>query len=119
MRVTNGSPIPILLHFEPTAEPPESASPAPSAGNRATMAYSPAKKSAVSRVIVTLKAAFDAWKLRSLEDLDVAYMYLDAIVLKVRSAKKVVSMPVLVAICALASGEKQLVSLEAGSRLLS
>lgn len=73
----------------------------------------PLSKSAVSRVIVTLKGAFDAWKRRSLADLDVAYVYLDAIALKVRSAKKVVSMPVLVAVCVLANGEKQLVSLEA------
>jgi putative transposase len=73
----------------------------------------PLSKSAVSRVIVTLKAAFDAWKKRSLDDLDVVYMYLDATVLKVRSAKKVVSMPVLVAVVVLANGEKQLVSLEA------
>lgn len=73
----------------------------------------PLSKSAVSRVIVTLKGAFDAWKQRTLEGLDVAYLYLDAIVLKVRSAKKVVSMPVLVAVAVLASGEKQLVSLEA------
>ncbi|MGH7294290.1 MAG: transposase [Polyangiaceae bacterium] len=48
----------------------------------------------MSRVIVTVKGAFDAWKRRSLTELDVVYMYLDAIVLKVRSAKKVVSMVV-------------------------
>lgn len=48
----------------------------------------PLSKSAVSRVIVTLKGAFDAWKSRSLEQLDAAYVYLDAIMLKVRSAKK-------------------------------
>lgn len=73
----------------------------------------PLSKSAVSRVIGTLKAAFDAWRQRSLEDLDVAYLYLDAIALKVRSARKVVSMPVLVAVAVLTNGEKQLLSLEA------
>jgi transposase-like protein len=73
----------------------------------------PLSKSAVSRVIVTLKGAFDEWKKRPLDGLDVVYMYLDAIVLKVRSAKKVVSMPVLVAVVVLANGEKQLASLEA------
>jgi transposase-like protein len=73
----------------------------------------PLSKSAVSRVIVTLKGAFDAWKVRSLEQLDVAYVYLDAIVLKVRSAKKVVGMPVLVALAVLTNGEKQLLSMEA------
>jgi putative transposase len=64
-------------------------------------------------VIVTLKGAFDDWKRRSLADLDVAYVYLDAIALKIRSAKKVVSMPVLVAVVVLTNGEKQLLSLEA------
>lgn len=73
----------------------------------------PLSKSAVSRVIVTLKGAFDAWKSRSLEPLDAAYVYLDAIMLKVRSAKKVVSMPVLVALAVLTNGEKQLLSMEA------
>lgn len=73
----------------------------------------PLSKSAVSRVIVTLKGAFDAWKVRPLGELQVAYLYLDAIALKIRSAKKVVSMPVLVAIAVLTNGEKQLVSLEA------
>jgi len=72
----------------------------------------PLSKSAVSRVIVTLKSAFDAWRKRSLASLDVIYMYLDAIVLKIRSAKKVVSMPVLASVAVLGSGEKQLISLE-------
>ncbi|CAN5197970.1 IS256-like element IS1553 family transposase [soil metagenome] len=73
----------------------------------------PLSKSAVSRVIVTLKDAFDEWKKRPLGGLNVVYMYLDAIVLKVRSAKKVVGMPILVAVAVLANGDKQLVSLEA------
>jgi transposase-like protein len=72
----------------------------------------PLSKSAVSRVIVTLKSAFDAWRKRSLANLDVVYMYLDGIALKIRSAKKVVSMPVLATVAVLKSGEKQLVSLE-------
>lgn len=75
----------------------------------------PLSKSAVSRVIVTLKGAFEAWKRRPLAEIDVTYVYLDAIVLKIRSAKKVVGMPVLVAVAVLANGEKQLLSLEACS----
>jgi putative transposase len=75
----------------------------------------PLSKSAVSRVIITLKAAFDEWRKRSLVGLDVAYVYLDAIALKIRSGRKVVSMPVLVAVVVLTNGEKQLVSLEACS----
>jgi transposase-like protein len=75
----------------------------------------PLSKSAVSRVIVTLKAAFDAWKKRPLDALDVSYIYLDAIALKIRSGRKVVSMPVLAAVVVLTNGDKQLVSLEACS----
>lgn len=75
--------------------------------------HAPLSKSAVSRVIVTLKAAFDEWKRRPLDGLDVAYIYLDAIALKIRSARKVVSMPILVAVAVLTNGEKQLLSLEA------
>lgn len=75
----------------------------------------PLSKSAISRVIVTLKAAFDAWKKRPLDALDISYVYLDAIALKVRSGRKVVSMPVLVAVVVLTNGDKQLVSLEACS----
>jgi len=73
----------------------------------------PLSKSAVSRVTATLKTAFEEWRNRRLEDLDVAYLYLDAIALKVRIARKVVSMPVLAAVAVLTTGEKQLVSLEA------
>jgi transposase-like protein len=53
----------------------------------------PLSKGAVSRVIVTLKAAFDEWKKRPLDGLDVVYMYLDTILLMVRSARKVQGEP--------------------------
>ena len=72
----------------------------------------PLSKSAVSRVVQTLKAELDAWSKRRLEELDVAYLYLDAIALRVRQAKRVVSTPVLVAVAVLTDGQKQLVSLE-------
>jgi transposase-like protein len=55
----------------------------------------PLSKSAVSRVIATLKVGLDAWRTRSLADLDVVYVYLDGFALRVRSAGKVVSVPVL------------------------
>jgi transposase-like protein len=35
----------------------------------------PLSKSAVSRVIVTLKAAFDEWQQRPLDGLDIEYIY--------------------------------------------
>src|SRR2546422_8168621 len=41
-----------------------------------------------------------------------SYLYLDAIALRVRSAGKVTSVPVLAAVAVLADGQKQLVSLE-------
>ena len=72
----------------------------------------PLSKSAVSRVVQTLKAELDAWSKRRLDELDVAYLYLDAIALRVRQAKRVVSTPVLVAVAVLADGQKQLILLE-------
>jgi transposase-like protein len=52
-------------------------------------------KSAVSRIIVTLKDGLEASRTRSLTDLDVIYVYLDGFAVRVRSAGKVVSVPVL------------------------
>lgn len=72
----------------------------------------PLSKSAVSRVVATLKSAFTAWRARSLAELDVVFVYLDAFALKVRTAGKVTSMPVLGAVAVLADGRKQLLSLE-------
>jgi mutator family transposase len=69
-------------------------------------------KSAVSRVVGTLKSELATWEKRSLADLDVAFLYLDAIALRVRMDKRVTSVPVLVALAVLADGQKQLVALE-------
>jgi putative transposase len=79
---------------------------------RPLLKAAPLSKSAVSRVVSTLKGSLDAWRSRSLEELEVVYLYLDAIALRVRSAGKVVSSPVLVAVAVLADGQKQLLSLE-------
>ena len=46
----------------------------------------PLSKSAVSRVVGTLKAELEAWRTRSLAELDILGMYLDALALWVRSA---------------------------------
>jgi putative transposase len=72
----------------------------------------PLSKSAVSRVIATLKDGLEAWRTRSLADLDTIYVYLDGFALRVRSAGKVVSVPVLGVIGVLADGGKQLLALE-------
>jgi len=72
----------------------------------------PLSRSAVSRIVATLKEALDAWMRRPLAGLEVLFLYLDAIALRVRSAGKVVSLPVLGVVAVLADGQKQLVALE-------
>jgi putative transposase len=72
----------------------------------------PLSKSAVSRVIATLKDGLEAWRTRSLSDLDVIYVYLDGFALRVRTAGKVVSVPVLGVVGVLVDGDKQLLALE-------
>jgi transposase-like protein len=46
-------------------------------------------------VIATLKGGLETWRTRSLDDLEVIYMYLDAFALRVRGGGKVASVPVL------------------------
>ena len=53
----------------------------------------PLSKSAVSRIVGTLKAELEAWRTLSLAELDVFGLYLDAIALRVRSSGKVTSIP--------------------------
>src|SRR5438876_2992443 len=72
----------------------------------------PLSKSAVSRVVATLKDGLEAWRTRSLTDLDVIYVYLDGFALRVRSGGKVVSVPVLGVVGVLVDGGKQLLALE-------
>src|SRR6266566_746985 len=72
----------------------------------------PLSKSAVSRVIATLKDGLEVWRTRSLSDLDIIYIYLDGFALRVRSGGKVVNVPVLGVVGVLADGDKQLLALE-------
>ena len=72
----------------------------------------PLSKSAVSRVVTTLKEGLEAWRVRSLTDLDVLYVYLDGVALRVRSGGKVVSAPVLGVVGVLPDGRKQLLALD-------
>src|SRR5437867_8873518 len=72
----------------------------------------PLSKSAVSRVVATLKDGLEAWRTRSLAELDVIYVYLDGFALRVRSAGKVVSVPVLGVVGVLPDGHKQLLALD-------
>ena len=72
----------------------------------------PLSSSAVSRIVATLKASLDAWLTQPLAEREVVYAYLDALVLRVRSAGKVVSAPVLAVIGVLTDGQKHLLTLE-------
>jgi len=76
------------------------------------MKAAPLSKSAVSRVIVTLKDGLEAWRPRSLADLDIIYVYLDGFALRVRSAGRVVSAPVLGVVGVFPDGHKHLLVLE-------
>src|SRR5262249_23676381 len=72
----------------------------------------PLSKSAVSRIVGTLKAELAAWRTRSLAGLDVLGPDLHALALRVGSAGKVVSVPVLGVVAVLTDGQKQLLALE-------
>ena len=79
---------------------------------RPLLKNAPLSKSAVSRIVTTLRGEWETWRAQSLADLNVVYLYLDAIALKVRSAGRVTGLPVLAAVAVLADGTKRLVSLE-------
>ena len=67
-------------------------------------------KSAVSRVVSRLKERFEEWQSRELSDDNYAIVFLDGFHLKVRMAKRVVSVPVLAALGVAPDGKKQLLS---------
>jgi transposase-like protein len=72
----------------------------------------PLSKSAVSRIVATLKDGLTAWTARPLAEVELVYLYLDAVCMRVRSAGKVASVPVLTAVAVLADGRKELLALE-------
>ena len=69
-------------------------------------------KSAVSRVAARLKAQFAQWSERDLWEERYAILFLDGFHLKVRMARRVVSVPVLAALGVAADGSKRLVALQ-------
>ena len=73
---------------------------------------SPLSKSAISRLVGRLEALFSQWRSRSLASEAVVVMYLDAIALRVRIAKKVISVPVLVGLGVKGDGHKMILDLE-------
>jgi putative transposase len=68
-------------------------------------------KSAVSRVVARLKELFAQWSQRDLSSEGCAVLFLDGFHLKVRLARRVVSVPVLAVLGVREEGEKQLLSL--------
>jgi len=68
-------------------------------------------RSAVSRLFRRLQAHFEVWRGRDLSKEDFAILVLDAIVLPVRLARRVVRVPVQVVVGVRASGEKELLEL--------
>ena len=73
---------------------------------------SPLSKSAISRLVGRLEALFSQWRSRSLASEAVVVMYLDAIALRVRIAKKVISVPVLVVFGFKEDGQEVIMDLE-------
>jgi len=69
-------------------------------------------KSAVSRIVGRLKELFAEWRQRDLSGERYAILFLDAIYLKVRMARRVISVPVLAALGVQEDGQKVLVALE-------
>lgn len=73
----------------------------------------PLSKSAVSRLVGTVKEFFDTWRTRSVKAERLAYLYLDAIWVPMRVAGRVSRLPVLVALGVRVTGHKVLLALTA------
>jgi putative transposase len=68
-------------------------------------------KSAISRIVQGLKAQLEAWRVRTLADLDLVALYLDGFHLRVRLGGRVSPVPVLAVLGVQRSGQKVLVHL--------
>ena len=68
-------------------------------------------KSAISRIVQGLKAQLEAWRARTLADLDLVALYLDGFHLRVRLGGRVSPVPVLAVLGVPRSGQKVLVHL--------
>jgi putative transposase len=73
-------------------------------------------KSAISRVVGRLRGMFTSWSARDLTEERYPVLYLDGMNLKVRMARRVVSVPVLVVLGVDPEGRKRLVSLRLAAR---
>jgi transposase-like protein len=72
----------------------------------------PLSKSAISRLVGQVNALYERWHRRDLKEERVVILYLDAIALRVRLDRKVVSVPVLVALGVRADGQQVIRDLE-------
>ena len=70
-------------------------------------------KSTVSRIVARLSEAFEAWRTRELSEEDIAILFLDGFILRLRLAKRVERIPVLCAIGVQSDGGRVLLALEA------
>jgi putative transposase len=68
-------------------------------------------KSAISRVVGRIKQMFETWDRRELREERYVVVYLDGLNLKVRLAKRVISVPVLAVLGVESDGQKRLVAL--------
>lgn len=76
-------------------------------------------KSAISRIVGKIKEQFEEWSRRDLADEKIRYLFLDAIRMSVRLARRVVKVPVLAALGVREDGTKVLLCLRiAGSESL-
>jgi len=69
-------------------------------------------KSAISRVVARLKALFEAWRSRDLSQETYLILFLDALFLSVRIARRVVSVPVQIALGIREDGQKVVLGMQ-------
>lgn len=75
----------------------------------------PLSKSSVSRLVVRLEGAYQEWARRDLGEEKIAFLYLDAIYPLLRSASRVVKLPIFVALGIGEDGEKVLLAMTGGA----
>lgn len=72
-------------------------------------------RSSISRVVGRLQELFDAWRSRDLSGEGAVYLYLDAMRLPVRMARRVVKVPIQAVLAVREDGQKVLLSLQIAS----
>lgn len=79
------------------------------------LAGAPLSKSSVSRLVARLEGAYQEWARRDLSQERIAFLYLDATYPLLRSASRVVKLPIFVALGIREDGEKVLLGMTSGS----